>query len=99
MTILAILEVVGAISTIGAGFLVGSLAGFAGAGFTALFVVIGLVELFLAWGLYTGRGWARIVALVFAVIGLIGIPIGTIISIIILYYLTRPNVKAYFGAH
>ena len=86
--------------TLFAGAAAGTLFAFAApvlAGLGGLFILIGLVELLLAWGLYTGKNWARIVAIIFAILGLLAIPIGTIISIIILYYLTRPHVKAFFG--
>ena len=66
-----------------------------------LLIIFGLVSLFLAWGLWTGKGWARMVALVFAILSIILSLIsfhliGLVIDIIIVYYLTRPNVKQYF---
>jgi hypothetical protein len=100
VVILTILEVIAAVYTLFAGAAAGTLLAFAApvlAGLGGLFILIGLVELLLAWGLYTGKNWARIVAIIFAILGLLAIPIGTIISIIILYYLTRPHVKAFFG--
>ena len=67
----------------------------------AALIIIGLVSLFLAWGLWTGKGWARMTALVFAILSLIVSLIsrnlfGLIIDLIIVYYLTRPNVKQFF---
>ena len=62
-----------------------------------LFIVIGIVDVLIGWGLWAMQGWARTVAMVFAIIGLLGFPIGTIISIIILWYLFRPEIKAAFG--
>ncbi|HMK83714.1 MAG TPA: hypothetical protein VK503_08350 [Candidatus Bathyarchaeia archaeon] len=64
-------------------------------------LIIGLVSIILACGLWIGKGWARIVALVFAVLGIIinlmsFHVIGIIIDAIIVYYLTRPNVKQFF---
>jgi len=73
---------------------------------TAIAAIIGLVYLLIAWGLWTGRGWAWIVMMIFAILGLIGSIIALIvivgiipliINILILYYLTRPHVKAFFG--
>ncbi len=71
----------------------------AGALMTICWVVFGLIALIyflIAYGLLKGQGWARIVAIIFAIIGLLDIPIGTIISIIILWYLFKPEVKAWF---
>ncbi len=62
----------------------------------AVFGVIALIYFVIAYGLLKGAGWARIVAIIFAIIGLINIPIGTIISIVILIYLFKDEVKAYF---
>ena len=64
-------------------------------------LIFGLVSLLLAWGLWTGKGWARTVALVFAILGIILSLIsfhiiGLVIDAIIVYYLTRPNVKKFF---
>lgn len=61
------------------------------------FVLGGLFKFLLAWGLWAGRSWARITAMVFAAISLLGIPVGTIIGALLLYYLTRPPVEAFFG--
>ena len=71
-------------------------------------IVIGLIWLGLAWGLWTGKGWAWIVTVIIAIISIIfnifgavtghfGQIISLIIAAVMLYYLTRPNVKEYFG--
>jgi len=65
-------------------------------------IIIGLVSLLLAWGLWSGKGWARMTALVFAILSIIASLfsrhlIGLIIDIIIVYYLTRPDVKQFFS--
>ena len=62
----------------------------------AVFLIIALICFLIAWGLFKGAGWARVIAIILAIIGLINIPIGTIISIIILIYLFKPEVKAWF---
>lgn len=64
-------------------------------------VIFGLLSIFLAWGLWTGKSWARMVALVFAILSIILSLvsfhiIGVVIEVIIVYYLTRPNVKKFF---
>lgn len=62
----------------------------------AVFGILALVYFVVAYGLWVGQGWARIVAIILAVIGLLNFPIGTIISIVILIYLFKDEVKAYF---
>jgi hypothetical protein len=67
---------------------------------TAL-IIIGLVSLVVAWGLWTGKRWARMCALIFAILSIILSLIsfhiiGLVIDVIIVYYLTRPNVKQFF---
>lgn len=87
----------------------GALLGPFGAAFAVLawviagiLAVIGIISLVIAYGLWTGKGWAWLLALIFAIIGLIiGIfslnIITIVIDAVILYYLTRPHVKAFFG--
>ncbi len=60
------------------------------------FVILGIFYFIIGLGLLGMKGWSRKLAIVFAIIGLIGVPIGTIISIIILIYLFKPEVKAAF---
>ena len=78
---------------------------------TAAFLTgIGLILLILAvlgfimtWGLWTAKSWARTITMILAVIsivtGIFSLP-GSLISILInigiLYYLTRPHIKAYY---
>jgi len=67
----------------------------------AVLIIFGLVSLLLAWGLWTGKGWARMTALVFAILSIIVSLIsfhliGLVIDVVIIYYLTRPNVKQFF---
>lgn len=62
-----------------------------------VFGVIGLLYFVTAYGLWTGQGWARLIAIILAILSLFNIPIGTIIGIVILIYLFRDDVKAYFG--
>jgi hypothetical protein len=74
----------------------------------AVFIILGIVSFALAYGLWTGRGWAWTLSLVFAVLGtllgllsVLGSPVSGIVQIlvcaIIVYYLYRPYVKSYFG--
>jgi hypothetical protein len=67
----------------------------------AVLFIFGLASLLLAWGLWTGKGWARMIALVIAILSIIASLIsfhliGVVIDGIIIYYLTRPNVKQFF---
>lgn len=86
---------------------------FAGAGPGVLFSILsfgcfifGMVTFILAYGLWNGRSWAWIWTLIFSIVGLIisiiGITVGVgiigiVIYAIIIYYLTRARVKAFFG--
>jgi len=60
-------------------------------------IVIGVLDILIGWGLWNLKRWARTVAIVLAVIGLISFPIGTVISIITLWYLFKPEIKACFA--
>jgi hypothetical protein len=80
-------------------------------GLGALLLILGLAYFGVAFGLWTGKPWGWTVAMIVAVVSIIvniataavyggGIGsgvIGIIIDLIILYYLTRPHVRAYFG--
>ncbi|MDI6730001.1 MAG: hypothetical protein QMD06_00450 [Candidatus Altarchaeum sp.] len=55
--------------------------------FAVVVLIIGIVELVVAYGIWKMKKWAKIAGIILAVIGLINIPIGTIISIVILYFL------------
>jgi uncharacterized membrane protein (DUF2068 family) len=77
---------------------------------SAFLMIIGLVLLILAilgfimtWGLWTGKSWARTITMILAVIGIItglfslpGSIISILIDVVILYYLTRPHIRAYY---
>lgn len=77
---------------------------------TTFLTVIGVVLLIVAilgfimtWGLWSGKSWARLITMILAVIGVVtgivslpGSLISILIDIVILYYLTRPHIKAYY---
>ena len=63
----------------------------------AVLIVIGILDIVIGWGLWSLRKWARTVAIVLAIVGLISFPIGTVISIITLWYLFKPEIKACFA--
>jgi hypothetical protein len=74
----------------------------------ALSLILGILAIILAIGFLGGRGWAWTLGIVVGVISIIvsiaelaiGFStnvIGIIFQIIIIYYLMRPHVKAFFG--
>lgn len=58
--------------------------------------VLAILYIITGWGLWTLKSWARIVAIILAVISLLSFPIGTIIGIVILWYLFKPEIKTAF---
>lgn len=73
-----------------------------------LFLILGIASLVVAYGLFKAKKWAWTISVVLSitsiVIGIVSIATGNIGSIasvaisgLILYYLYRPHVKAYFG--
>lgn len=108
ITILAILFALNGIIAMGMGAVFGSMGAMFGMGgigamaglmmiIVACSVIVGLLYFLVAWGLWTLQSWARIVAIVLGIIGLFNFPVGTIISIIILWYLFKPEIKAAFS--
>jgi uncharacterized membrane protein (DUF2068 family) len=71
-------------------------------------IILGIAHFVLAWGLFTAKVWAWIITVILAVISIIlsivaiasggrANIVSLIISAIILYYMTRTEVKSYFG--
>ncbi len=64
-------------------------------------LVVGILQLVVAYGLWTGRMWAWRFAFLLAILNIISIIwrnlIGLIIGIIVIYYLTGPYVKKFFN--
>ena len=63
----------------------------------AVCFLLGAASLAAGIGLWKMREWGRTLQIVLACIGLLGIPLGTIISILLLVYFTRPHVKLRFS--
>jgi hypothetical protein len=74
----------------------------------AIVLILGILYLAVAIGFLGGKGWAWTLAIIGYIIGIIinvvqialgavTSVVGLIIGIIILYYLTRPHVKSFFG--
>ncbi len=85
-----------------------SLLGGLGIAFGAVLLALAIVSFIVAYGLLKGRGWAWTITVILSIISIvlnvISIAAGNLASIIsiiisgiILYYLYRPHVKAYFG--
>jgi len=83
-------------------------AGALGVGIGGIAIALGIFSFIVAYGLWTGKGWAWTLTVVLQIISIVmnavsivsGNPggiISIIISGIILYYVYRPHVKAYFG--
>jgi len=47
-------------------------------------------------GLLSGKKWGRVLSIAYAAISLIRIPFGTVIGILVIIYLTKPDVRDYF---
>ena len=47
-------------------------------------------------GLLLGKAWGRIVGIIVAVLSLFWIPVGTVIGVLVLIYLAKAEVRAYF---
>jgi len=62
----------------------------------AVLIALGILDIMIGWSLWSLKKWARTVAIVLAVVGLISFPIGTVISIVTLWYLFKPEIKAFF---
>ena len=73
-----------------------------------IFIIIGIVSLIVAYGLFKAKKWAWTTNVALSIIsiamgiasiatGNIGSIVGILISGAILYYLYRPHVKEYFG--
>lgn len=62
-----------------------------------VFLVIGWLQFTCGVGLWQLKSYGRTIQRVFAWIGLLGFPLGTIVSIVILIYLNKPGIKALFS--
>ena len=108
VTIIAILAVIGGIGSLLSGFTVMAVGPFVGIVLGVILIIIGLAYFAVAYGLWKGLNWAWTITLIVSAIGIIvgigliivgnvGAIFHVIINGIVIYYLYRPNVKAYFG--
>lgn len=108
VTLIAILAVLGGIGSFLSGLAVIAIIPLLGIILGGILIVIGLAYFGVAYGLWKGFSWAWIITLIVSVIGIIvglgslavgnmGAIFHVIVNAIVIYYLYRPNVKAYFG--
>ena len=66
----------------------------------ALLVMVAyfIIALMGGIGLLQGKDWGRILSIVHAALSLFWVPIGTVIGILVLVYLTKSEVREYFEA-
>jgi hypothetical protein len=64
----------------------------------AIFVLLCCFGLCLAGGIgvLKAKSWGRIISIIVAILSLFWIPVGTVIGVLVLIYLTRSEVRAYF---
>lgn len=101
ISILAVLSFVGAAgAAVGSGVLVyragGEEPGW-NAGIAAVLLALAGLNLAVGIGLWRLRRWGRTLELIASWIGLLGFPIGTVVSIVALFYLNRPGIKILFS--
>ena len=58
-----------------------------GAGLGVFLILAGILDFFIAWGLFNLKNWARIVATIFSALSLFSFPVGTIVGIVVIYLL------------
>lgn len=63
----------------------------------ALYAVVGILQLATGIGLLRLQSWGRHLQIGLAVVGLLGIPCGTVISILVLIYMMKPEVRTLFS--
>jgi hypothetical protein len=108
VTILSILAILGGIGFLISGSAAFALVPLAGIIIGGALILIGLAYFVMAYGLWKGKKWAWTITLILSIIGIIlgilslfggnmGAIFQILINAIVIYYLYRPNVKAYFG--
>jgi len=102
VTVIAILTLIAGIAFIAIGAVLLAV----GIGFAL--IAIAIAYFVMAYGLWKGKSWAWTITLILSAIGIIfaiasiaagniGAVFHIIINAVIIYYLYRPNVKAFFG--
>ncbi len=67
-------------------------------------IIMGIVELVVAWGLWIGKAWSWWLTVIFSALSILSIfsgsasgVISAVIAAVILYFFFKPEVKDYFG--
>jgi hypothetical protein len=93
----------GILSSYGMGMFSGFVSVFGG-----VIIVVGLFAIFVSWGMWSGKSWAWYLAVILYAIGVVfglviliagaltGI-VSLLIEVLLLWYMFRPHVKAFFG--
>jgi hypothetical protein len=63
----------------------------------SLLILLGLPGLLAGYGLLTAKPWARILALVIAILNLVNVPIGTIIGVYACWVLLQQPTREYLA--
>ena len=89
------------LTTVTGGFMVLSdtyfgLSGLLVLGIGSIVFFVGIFGLVIAWSLWNRVAWSRWIAVLCVAIGLMGLPVGTILSFILLWYLLKPGIKQAF---
>lgn len=68
-----------------------------GVGCVVVFVAVGgVLAALTGWGLLRMRSWARVLALILGILGLFAFPVGTVIGVLIIWYLLKEDVRQAF---
>jgi hypothetical protein len=108
----AVSSILPSISTIdpnaGGQLALAGLLGGAGVAVGGILIILGIISFIVAWGLLKGKSWAwsvtvilSIISIIIGIVSMVAGNFGSIVNIIIagiiIYYLYRPHVKAFFG--
>jgi hypothetical protein len=80
-----------------AGLLGSAVLGAAGVALAVLFAAFGVAGLFIAAGIAEGRPWARLAGIAMALVLLIGVPVGTVLGVLVLLGLLGRDARDWFG--
>ena len=73
--------------------------GIMGLAMSACFLVLAAPGILAGWGLLRYRPWARLLAIVLAVLNIVNVPLGTILSVYTLWVLLQDETSRLFESH